>query len=167
MQTHAKARERLRRSPGVALGVVALVVAMAGGAVALPGKGSVKQNDIAKDAVTSKAIKNGGVRKKDLAANAVPVMAYGVVTKSGADVELLPGSKGVAGVSNSGAGLICFDLDFDPRSVTANAISGSVLDPGTTVEVNLGVSPTCEAQTITKQQGTGLTDKDVSFHFIR
>jgi hypothetical protein len=47
--------------------LVALVAALAGSAVALPGKNSVDKNDIKKNAVKSKAIKNGQVKAADVA----------------------------------------------------------------------------------------------------
>jgi hypothetical protein len=62
--------------------VIALVLALAGSAIALPGKGSVDKNDLAKGAVTKKAIKKGAVTKKAIKANAVttPAIADASVT---------------------------------------------------------------------------------------
>ena len=53
-----------RISPSMAVAFVALVAALAGTAVALPGKGSVTKDDLKKGAVTKKAIKKGAVTKK-------------------------------------------------------------------------------------------------------
>lgn len=61
---------RIRRpSPALIVAIVALVVAMAGSASAIPRLISGKQ--IKKNAVTSTKIKNGEVRNKDLRSNAV------------------------------------------------------------------------------------------------
>ena len=61
-------RKLTRKSPSPALIVAcaALVMAMTGAAVALPGKGKVKANDIAKGAVKSKAIAKGAVKSKQV-----------------------------------------------------------------------------------------------------
>lgn len=56
----------LRPSPALLVACAALVMAMSGAAVALPGKGKVKANDIAKGAVKSKAIADGAVRNKEV-----------------------------------------------------------------------------------------------------
>jgi hypothetical protein len=58
-----------RPSPALIVAILALVVAMAGTASAVPGLVSGKK--IAKNAVTSKKIKNGEVKNKDLGLNAV------------------------------------------------------------------------------------------------
>jgi hypothetical protein len=55
-----------RPSPALIVAIVALVAALAGSAIALPGKNSVKKNDIAKNAVVSKAIKNDKVTGADV-----------------------------------------------------------------------------------------------------
>ena len=60
-----------RPSPALLVAVIALVAALAGSAVALPGKNKVDKNDIKKGAVTKKAIKKGAVTKKALKSGAV------------------------------------------------------------------------------------------------
>ena len=62
-----QARKDRRPSPALIVAIIALVAALAGSAVALPGKSSVKKNDIAKNAVVSKAIKNDKVKGVDIA----------------------------------------------------------------------------------------------------
>jgi hypothetical protein len=61
-------RETPRRRPPATLVValVALSAALAGSAVALPGKGSVDKNDLEKNAVVSKAIKKNAVKAKHI-----------------------------------------------------------------------------------------------------
>lgn len=60
-----------RPSAGLIVAMIALVLALAGSAVALPGKGSVDKNDLAKGSVTKKAIKKGAVTKKAIGKAAV------------------------------------------------------------------------------------------------
>jgi hypothetical protein len=57
---------RRRPSPALIVACVALVAAMSGAAVALPGKNSVKSNDIAKNAVKDKQIKKNAVRSSEI-----------------------------------------------------------------------------------------------------
>lgn len=57
---------RLRPTPAMAVALVALVAAMSGAAVALPGKGQVKSNDIAKEAVKGKSIAKGAIGSKQI-----------------------------------------------------------------------------------------------------
>ncbi len=101
-------------SPGLLVGVIALVLALAGSAVALPGKGSVDKNDLAKGAVTKKAIKKGAVTKKALAANAVatsaladgavttPKLASGAVEGGKIAASAVDGAKIAAGAVDGG-----------------------------------------------------------------
>jgi hypothetical protein len=56
----------IRPTPALIVAVVALVVAMSGAAVALPGKGQVKGNDIAKGAVKANSIAKGAVGSKQI-----------------------------------------------------------------------------------------------------
>ena len=55
-----------RPSPALIVAIVALVAALAGTAVALPGKNTVKSNDIAKNAVRSSDVKNDSLKGKDI-----------------------------------------------------------------------------------------------------
>jgi hypothetical protein len=60
------ARKLTRPSPALLVGMVALVAAISGTALALPGKNSVKSNDIAAGAVKGKDIAIGAVKPADL-----------------------------------------------------------------------------------------------------
>ena len=51
----------LRPTPALIVAMVALVAAMSGAAVALPGKGTVSTNDIKKGAITKKLLAKGAV----------------------------------------------------------------------------------------------------------
>ena len=140
---------KLRPSPGVLIGTIALVFALSGAAVAAT---NVQTDDIAKHAVTGKkiardAIKSGKildgkVKAKDLAPDVIPTVpeqAYGRVNKSGTDVAPATGAVGITGVSGGGAGVICYDLAFVPVSGTATVVRGPADQPGSTVE--LAITP--------------------------
>jgi hypothetical protein len=66
-----KAFSRTRPTPAMVVAVIALVAAMSGAAVALPGKGDVKSNDIAKAAVKSKHLIEDAVKSKHVVKNAI------------------------------------------------------------------------------------------------
>lgn len=55
-----------RPSPALFVAIIALVAALGGTAVALPGKGSVDKNDLAKNVVKSKNIAKGAVKSSDI-----------------------------------------------------------------------------------------------------
>jgi hypothetical protein len=63
MQEH---KRNLLPSPAMLVAMVALVMALGGSALALPGKNSVKSNDIAANAVKGKDIATGAVKPQDL-----------------------------------------------------------------------------------------------------
>ena len=71
-----------RPSPGLIVAMIALVIALAGTAQALPGHNKVDKNDIKKNAVRSKAIKAAAVTTAKLADGAVTTakLADGSVT---------------------------------------------------------------------------------------
>jgi hypothetical protein len=181
---------KLRPTPGAVIGVVALVLAMTGGAYAAS---KIQTNDIAKraitggkiarDAVKSGKIRDGKIKARDLADGvipSVPQQAYGRVYKNGTTVAPGQGSAGITGVTSGGEGVICYDLAFEPVSGTANAITDSGNQPGSTVEVRVGNAPGCagpytDAQTLTTtatqgdptyQEGSP-ADEDVFVDFIR
>jgi hypothetical protein len=140
-------------SPALLVSVIALVLALAGSAIALPGKGSVDKNDLAKGAVTKKAIKKGAVTAKAIKANAVttPAIADGSVTTGkiadGAVTEakvldaVLPrafayvnASQEIVAENSSGVGsatatlddsFVCFSgLPFTPKNVQVTPARG-------------------------------------------
>lgn len=71
-----------RPSPALVLSLIALVAALAGSAVALPGKGKVDRNDLKRGAVTPKALKKGAVTPRALRGSAVttPAIATAAIT---------------------------------------------------------------------------------------
>jgi hypothetical protein len=62
-------RIRSKLSPGVVLGTVALIVALSGTSIALPGKNSVDSGDIKKNAVRTVDVKNQNLKGADVAGN--------------------------------------------------------------------------------------------------
>ena len=52
----------LRPTPAMFVALIALVMAMSGAAVALPGKNSVDSTDLAKGSVTTRAIAKGAIQ---------------------------------------------------------------------------------------------------------
>lgn len=78
---------RLRPSPAAVIAVVALVFALSGVAVALPGKNSVVSKDIKKNAVTAAKIKNGAVTEPKLGDGAVGTSKLGSDAVTGAKVN--------------------------------------------------------------------------------
>jgi len=78
---------RLRPTPAAVIAVVALVFAVSGVAVALPGKNSVATKDIKKNAVTAAKIKNGSVTEPKLGDGAVSTGKLGNDAVTGAKVN--------------------------------------------------------------------------------
>lgn len=80
---------RFRRlpSPAAVIAIVALVFAVSGVAVALPGKNSVATKDIKKNAVTAAKIKNGSVTEAKLGDGAVGTGKLGNDAVTGAKVN--------------------------------------------------------------------------------
>ncbi len=93
-------------SGAYAIALIALIVALGGGAYALKGKNSVRSNDI----------KNGQVRRADISDAAEGARAYGQVSAEGT----LSNSKGVTSVSHPVNGGYCITpgAGIDPTSAT-------------------------------------------------
>ena len=83
-------KETRRRlpSPALLVAVIALVAALSGAAIALPGKNSVKSNDIKRGAVKGTDIATGAVKPADLDLIKVDGEAGPLVTASGPAVDL-------------------------------------------------------------------------------
>lgn len=104
MSRISKYGARLRPSPALALAVVALVFAVSGVAVALPGKNSVASKDIKKNAVTAAKIKNGAVTEAKLGEGAVGTAKIGNDAVTGAKVnEATLGKVPSAGTADTAA----------------------------------------------------------------
>ncbi|HLM31652.1 MAG TPA: hypothetical protein VK326_08340 [Solirubrobacterales bacterium] len=168
---------KLRPSPGALIGTIALVFAFTGAAVAaekiqtndIAGK-AVTGKKIARDAVKSGKIRDGGVKAQDLADNVLPFEAYGRVNKAGATVTVGAGATGITAVSDGGPGVVCYDLADVPTAGTANAVIGGPVSALVEVQVtpNTGCpAPFNDASTVTRNSATGNPiDRDLYVHFI-
>lgn len=97
--------KKRRPSAGTLIGTVALVFALTGAAVALPGKGSVDSGDIKKNAVKSKQIKNGKVKLADLNVNNIgDAFDAGLVSGGGSAPGVGADLASVADLPPSGSG---------------------------------------------------------------
>jgi hypothetical protein len=78
---------RLRRpSPALVVSFIALCVALAGTASALPGRRTVKKDDIANHAVRTKHIRKGNVRRSDIGPDAITTSRVGADSLIGGDI---------------------------------------------------------------------------------
>jgi hypothetical protein len=125
-----------RPSPALLVSVIALVFALGGVATALPGKKNIDKNDLSKNVVKSKHIKDGGVKYKDLE-KGIAVRAYALI----AEQEVVSGYA--RGISNSnidefGSGICIENLPFQPKHIQAthrylsggdNELRADVLEP--------------------------------------
>jgi len=171
---------RLRPTPGVLIGTIALVFAFTGGAIAASkintediAKKAVTGSRIAKDAIKSGKIVDGKIKAKDLAPDVipdVPDMAYGRVNKNGTTVAPESGAVGITGTASGGDGVVCYDLAFTPVSGTATVARAA--SPPATVELVVGppagcVAPYTDAATVTQRTDNGnAVDRDVYVDFL-
>jgi hypothetical protein len=77
---------RRRPSPSMAVAFIALCVALAGTATALPGRARVKTDDVARNAIRSKHIRSKNVKRSDIDGNAIDSARVGNDALTGADV---------------------------------------------------------------------------------
>ena len=114
-----------RPSPALLVAVIALVAALAGSAVALPGKNKVDKNDIKKGAITKKAIKKGAVTKKAIKKGAVTEVALGDASVTAAKIAPhepvhIVGNPGEPAFGNGGDG----DCIWENASASSTPITG-------------------------------------------
>ena len=132
-----------RPSPAMALAFVALLAALSGTAIALPGTNSVQSNDIKRNAVTSPKIKRNAVRSSDIKRNAVRSsdIKRGAVRSSDVKNDSLTGSD----INESTLGKVPSAGTADQAgaaNVAGAAGSVSTLVPFGPVSANEGASAT-------------------------
>ncbi len=94
----------LRPTPAMIVAMVALVAAMSGAAIALPGKGTVSTNDIKKAAITKKLIAKGAVGSQQIIGKSIKgnrIKDKGVKAKQIADATIT--EKQIADATITGA----------------------------------------------------------------
>jgi len=147
-----------RPSPAMVVALIALFVALGGtsySAITLGRnsvgtkqikKGGVKRPDLARNAVTSTKVKNASLLAKDFRAGELPqgpkgdpgtARAYALIGSDGSVTR----AKNVTGVSRAAAGVYCFDLPFTPDNAIA---TGARPGPGSfnfKTVVTTGVAP--------------------------
>jgi len=123
---HSKTR---RPSAGTLIGTVALVFALTGAAVALPGKNSVDTGDIRKNAIKSKHIKNGKVGGADLNANSVGnLFGSGVLTGAGTAPPVGGNLASIADLPATGSG-DAFEMPAPRGGLTVRDLVATIETP--------------------------------------
>jgi hypothetical protein len=114
-------------SPGTALGLLALIVAVVGTANASSTRVIVHRGDIAKGAVTANALARGAVHSKALSAGAVTARAikHGAVTAAALAPDAVPATAIKPG-------------SVGPAALAPNAVTAAALAPGSVYGGALG-----------------------------
>jgi hypothetical protein len=167
---------RSRPSPAMVLSFVALLAALSGTAIALPGKNSVQSNDIKKNAVTSSKIKKSAVQSSDVKNSSLTGSDIKNDSLTGTDVnEATLGKVGAAATADKAgtatAASVALSVNtlrpFGPVTVAEGAPAVTLLTNGP-----LSVVGTClasAANTATRVElrstvtavGAGLNDSDL------
>jgi len=122
-------RPKLKRpSPGTVLGLLALIVAVAGNSGAFAGTGhKITKSDLAKGAVTARALAKGAVGPKALANEAVPARA------------LKKGAVGPEAIATAAVGAAALHKGaVGSEALAADAVTSSALAPGSVYGAALG-----------------------------
>ena len=126
-------RIRSRIGSAHVIAVVALVMAVTGTSIALPGNNSVDSGDIRKNAVTTNDIRNSNVKKADLAASAVTTGKIKDGNVIGADVS--EGSLGTVPTAAK-ANNVSFAVVANPGGPANATLARSSAPAPTVVEAN-------------------------------
>lgn len=141
-------------SPALVVATIALIAAMSGAAIALPGKNSVKSNDIAKNSVKSKQIKKNAIKSKHVKDGAIggAEIADGAVTGAKLGADSVDGSK-VADGSLSGADL--GSESVGPEKIQSFAVSddGNLIRVVATEAATLAAAQTAAPETALYSNG--------------
>jgi hypothetical protein len=110
---------RHRPSPAMVVAFIALCVALAGSASALPGRNKVKKGDIARSAVTSRTIAKGAVRTRAIRSRNV--------TRSRIALKAIDSSR-VGSDALTGANILESSLGTVPSATAASNVNGLSLE---------------------------------------
>jgi hypothetical protein len=125
-QAMGTTKRRHMPSPALAVSILALAVASVGTAGALPGKGKVKTNDLAKNSVRKAAIKTDAVTGRAIAGGAV---GPGELVDGSVGAEKL-GPSTIAVGNTNGFSDIAVDGVWSPTSSLATCPQGTRLTGG-------------------------------------
>ena len=141
-------RIRSKPSPGVVLGVIAILIALSGTSIALPGKNSVDSGDIKKNAVKTGDVKNQNLKGADVAANTltgsdINESSLGTVPRAATASPSGPaGGDLAASYPNPTVG----PNKIDSANVVNDSLTGDDLGPGSVAASELGDIDVHEAQ---------------------
>ena len=162
-------------SPAMVVAAVALIAALAGTAVALPGKNRIDKNDlrknvvkrknIVKGAVNSFKVQNGAVQPWDLSATALAPRAYAHVTGDNQVTESR--SRGVTDANvDIDTDVFCFsNLGFQPRHVQATVDGSSGVGVNPDLIIQAAVNPPGDSSTCDGEEQASVEIWDVSGAF--
>jgi hypothetical protein len=176
---------RHRPSPAMVVAFIALSVALAGTATALPGRNRVKKGDIARSAVTSRTIAKNAVRSRHIksrnvtrskiAEKAIDSSLVGTDALTGANIlesslGTVPNATKAADASKvNGLSVQKFFFRGPPVTSSTNVLSvgGLALNAGCNAGTNLTVSATTTVGGATVHAGgswNGLTANEQDFY---
>lgn len=112
-----------RPSPALIVAIIALIAALAGGAVALPGKNTVDKNDIKRNAVKGKQVKDNALTGADV------------------DESTLGQVPSAASAATADKAASAATADSAARAGTAAALDGLTRIPPTSIADNAGETP--------------------------
>jgi hypothetical protein len=111
-----------------ALALVALMVALGGGAYALQGKNTVNSGDVRNETLRGRDLADGSIRRADISDAAEGARAYGQVSASGELVD----AQGIASVTTPVNGGYCLEPEPSIDASTATLLLGANFDHGST-----------------------------------
>jgi hypothetical protein len=146
-----------RPSPALIVAIVALVAALAGSAIALPGKNSVKSNDIAKNAIKSKHVKNNKLTGNDINESTLGTVPSATTATSAGSVA---GRTRIAQFVGEGS----HDLaTFGPFTLVGECVSGGGL--GATLQIETSTNDSSLTSEVTEETDFDIADNPVDLLF--
>ena len=136
---------RRRPSPALVVGVVALVAALGGTAVAAKkiGGSDIKDNAIKKKHIKDNAVRTDAIKDANVTAAKLTDDAHAYARVNEAGNSASP-ARGVVGVTRNATGRYCLDLTFTPSSAVAS-IDASTAVGGATAQTLVPGLAACPA----------------------